>query len=72
MILPEEASQAERAHLRAELALDAPLLIQYILFAKDVLHGQFGVSTRWRGPLPQSRRFGEICADRHDAGFNVG
>jgi peptide/nickel transport system permease protein len=37
-------SEAERAHYMAELGLSDPLLVQYLGWIKDILHGNFGRS----------------------------
>ena len=37
-------SEAERAHYMAELGLSDPLLVQYLAWIKDILHGNFGRS----------------------------
>ena len=37
-------SETERAHYMAELGLSDPLLVQYLAWIKDILHGNFGRS----------------------------
>jgi peptide/nickel transport system permease protein len=46
----EDASDAEIAQLRAELGLDKPLYVQYALYVRDALTGDFGESLRYRKP----------------------
>jgi len=44
MIVPPDATQAQIDMARAELGLDKPLMVQYFIFLKNILHGDFGVS----------------------------
>lgn len=46
LLLPAEASVEDAARLRAALGLDQPLLVQYALFLKNALQGDFGNSIR--------------------------
>jgi peptide/nickel transport system permease protein len=46
-----EASQAMVANLRAQYGLDQPLYVQYWLWISGVVHGDFGQSFDWRGPV---------------------
>ncbi len=41
-----EATVAERAQLRHDLGLDRPFYIQFMRFARNVVHGEFGLSLR--------------------------
>ncbi|NML42824.1 ABC transporter permease [Ramlibacter sp. G-1-2-2] len=50
LLLPEDASDADRVALQAELGLDRPLPVQYAIFLKGAAQGDFGKSTRWRQP----------------------
>jgi peptide/nickel transport system permease protein len=44
LILPPEASVADRERLTAQLGLDQPLAVQYVTFLGDLLRGDFGQS----------------------------
>jgi ABC-type dipeptide/oligopeptide/nickel transport system permease component len=48
--LPAEASEAQRADLRHALGLDRPLILQYLNFLWNLLHGDFGRSLRFDQP----------------------
>jgi ABC-type dipeptide/oligopeptide/nickel transport system permease component len=50
LMLPEGASLDERAEMRAHLALDRPLPVQYWLYVSRAVQGDFGVSLRHRQP----------------------
>jgi len=41
-----EATAEERVQLRHELGLDRPFHIQFLRFARNVVHGEFGISLR--------------------------
>jgi peptide/nickel transport system permease protein len=41
-----EATAEERAQLRRELGLDRPSYVQFLRFARNVVHGEFGISLR--------------------------
>src|SRR5258708_9191360 len=43
-ILGDRASAAAYAAARLELGLDRPLAVQFLIYARDVLHGNFGMS----------------------------
>lgn len=60
-MLGQEAQQEDIDRLRAELGLDAPLLVQYARFLGAALHGDFGVS------YGQGRAVAEILAERAPA-----
>jgi peptide/nickel transport system permease protein len=47
LMLPEDASEAERQALRTALNLDAPFYIQYGTFILNILQGDFGESFRY-------------------------
>ena len=49
-MLPETATDQERAELREALGLNDPLYIQYFNYMKDVLRGDFGDSLRYNQP----------------------
>ena len=44
MLVPENATMEQVESARARLGLDKPLPVQYAIFLKDVLHGNFGKS----------------------------
>ena len=44
MLVPENATVEQVESARARLGLDKPLPVQYGIFLKDVLHGNFGKS----------------------------
>ena len=47
LLLPEDATEEEEASLRAKLGLDKPLPVQYLLFLKGAVQGDFGKSYRY-------------------------
>jgi peptide/nickel transport system permease protein len=51
LLAPQDASAAEIQHLRVELGLDRPLLVQFVRFAAALLHGDFGTSIRYHQPV---------------------
>jgi peptide/nickel transport system permease protein len=50
LLLPIDATQEDFVKLRAELGLDKPIPIQYLIFVKEAVRGNFGLSTRWTRP----------------------
>src|SRR5207249_6665218 len=48
LLLPPDAPQSEFARVRAELGLDRPLPVQYVVFLGNVLRGDFGQSIHFR------------------------
>ncbi len=50
VLLPLNATDEQRASLRAELNLDKPLPYQYLIFLEHAIHGDFGKSMRYREP----------------------
>lgn len=50
LLLPPEASHAEREAFRSQLGLDRPLHIQYAVFLRDAIQGNFGISFRHGRP----------------------
>ena len=50
MLLGERATQAQLADLRHQLGLDQPVVVQYLDFVRQVLHGDFGTSLRSSRP----------------------
>ena len=53
LLLPEDAKPEDFVRLRAELGLDKPIPIQYIIFIKEAVRGNFGRSTRWTRPATE-------------------
>lgn len=49
--LGEEASQEAVDALRAEMNLDKPYVVQYILWAKGIMEGDWGESIRYKRPI---------------------
>jgi peptide/nickel transport system permease protein len=49
-LAPEDATPAEIEKIRTDLGLDKPIWMQYLLFAKRTLHGDFGTSVRYQQP----------------------
>ncbi|HEY4201606.1 MAG TPA: ABC transporter permease [Devosiaceae bacterium] len=50
-MLPPEATDADRAILRAHWGLDQPLYQQYFSYIGNILHGDFGTSLKWHQPV---------------------
>jgi ABC-type dipeptide/oligopeptide/nickel transport system permease component len=50
LVMPSEATDADRAFFREQYGLDRSVPVQYAIFMKNVLHGDFGVSFRYREP----------------------
>jgi peptide/nickel transport system permease protein len=50
LLLPEDATKEDFARLRAELGLDKPIPVQYLIFMKEAVKGNFGRSTRFTRP----------------------
>ncbi len=48
LLLPASASEASRAALRGHLGLDQPVAVQYLLFLRHALGGDFGQSFLYR------------------------
>jgi peptide/nickel transport system permease protein len=53
LLLPGDASQEDYDNLRAQLGLDKPLPVQYLVFLKNVAKGDFGKSTRYNRPATE-------------------
>ena len=45
------AKPAQVAEIRHELNLDKPIVVQYLLYLKDIVHGNFGMSLRTKRPV---------------------
>lgn len=50
LLLPLDASDADRAAFREKIGLDQPLPVQYVRFVIDGLRGDFGQSLQYRRP----------------------
>jgi peptide/nickel transport system permease protein len=50
LLLPEDATRDDRAHLLKTLGLDRPLHEQLVKFVAGALHGDLGTSIRYRRP----------------------
>ena len=46
LMLPPEATQADREQMRTLLGLDQPFYIQFGTFLNNAVHGNFGISLR--------------------------
>ncbi len=53
VILPPEATQEDYKRVGAALGLDKPLYVQYGIFLKNALHGDFGDSIRFHKPAQE-------------------
>lgn len=53
LLAPELATEEEVQEIRVELGLDKPLPVQYYIFVKDALQGDFGQSIRYKKPAMQ-------------------
>ncbi|HZO18809.1 MAG TPA: ABC transporter permease, partial [Gemmatimonadaceae bacterium] len=51
LLVPPNASAEDRARLRAELGLDAPMIVQYARWAGGVFKGDLGESFARRAPV---------------------
>ena len=51
LMLPPEATQADRDAMRASLDLDKPFYVQFGKFLNNALHGNFGISLRLGRPV---------------------
>jgi ABC-type dipeptide/oligopeptide/nickel transport system permease component len=50
LVLPQEATQADRQAYAERMGLDGPLIVQYAIFLRNALQGDFGISLRTRQP----------------------
>ena len=50
LLLPEDAKEEDFEKLRAELGLDKPIPVQYLIFIREAAKGNFGRSVRWKRP----------------------
>ena len=51
ILLDQQATQEQVQHLRAQMGLDKPVIVQYALFLKDALGGDLGTSTSTGRPV---------------------
>jgi peptide/nickel transport system permease protein len=51
LMLPPEATQADREAMRQSLGLDKPFYLQFVTFIENALHGNFGISLRLGRPV---------------------
>src|SRR5689334_3754368 len=51
LMLPPEATQADRDAMRSALGLDKPFYVQFATFLENALHGNFGISLRLGRPV---------------------
>jgi ABC-type dipeptide/oligopeptide/nickel transport system permease component len=54
LMLPEDATAADRAAMIKALGLDGPLWQQFLIFIKNALHGDLGMSIRMRQPAVEA------------------
>lgn len=57
-LLGQDATEAQRQQLRAELGLDQPAAVQFVRFVANAVQGEFGLS------LSQGRRVSALIAER--------
>jgi peptide/nickel transport system permease protein len=50
LLVSPDASEKEIQQMKVELGLDKPIPVQYVIFMKNSLKGDFGKSTRYRRP----------------------
>ena len=51
LMLPPEATAADRSAMRQTLGLDRPFYVQFATFIGNALHGNFGISLRLGRPV---------------------
>ena len=51
LLAPQESTDEEIQAIRVELGLDKPIPVQYYIFVKDALRGEFGQSIRYHRPV---------------------
>lgn len=47
--LPRETPEEVRTNLEAKYGLDKPVMTQYAIYMKNLLHGDFGISMKYKG-----------------------
>src|SRR4051812_25994960 len=50
LVLPAEATEADRNFFREQYGLDRSLPEQYVVFLRNISRGDFGISFRYRKP----------------------
>ena len=60
-LLGQDATAEQREQLRADLGLDQPFVVQFVHFAGNAAHGEFGLSLR------QGRKVATLIAERFPA-----
>ncbi|MBR0670484.1 ABC transporter permease [Neoroseomonas soli] len=50
LVMPSEATDADRNFFRQQYGLDRPIHEQYVIFLRNALRGDFGISFRYREP----------------------
>ena len=55
-LLPEVATEEDRAELRQALHLDLPIWRQYVAYVADMASGEFGRSYKWDRPVTEMLR----------------
>jgi peptide/nickel transport system permease protein len=50
LVLPAEATEADRNFFREQYGLDRSMPEQYVVFLSNIAHGDFGISFRYRRP----------------------
>ncbi|MBL8510583.1 MAG: ABC transporter permease, partial [Betaproteobacteria bacterium] len=53
LMVPPEATAADRAEIRRALGLDQPATVQFVAFIQNALQGNFGISLRLGRPVSQ-------------------
>jgi peptide/nickel transport system permease protein len=53
LVLPPESTPADREAYSKRMGLDRPLVVQYSIFLRDALHGDFGISLRTHQPATE-------------------
>src|SRR5688572_3748409 len=51
LMLPPEATQADREEMRKALGLDRPFYVQFVTFISNAVQGNFGISLRLGRPV---------------------
>jgi peptide/nickel transport system permease protein len=53
LVLPPESTPADREAYSKRMGLDRPLVVQYSIFLRNALHGDFGISLRTHQPATE-------------------
>lgn len=51
LLLPMDSRQEDLEALRRHLGLDQPIYLQYLIYLKNAVQGNFGISMRWNDPV---------------------